>query len=286
MPDFLDMLARDAKETINSGYYEVSTLISTPSISLEKAIVQSKYIPIISEIKAASPSLGTIRKNLNPGKVAGAMEKGGAVGISVLTEPKHFEGSLICLAKVRKAVKLPILMKDIIISTAQLETASKTGANAVLLIEALFERGYCECDIHEMIAKAHLKNLEVLLETHNMDEFQFAVSSGADLIGINNRNLGTLKVDLNVTKKILEKNGTNGITVVSESGVETLNDLRFLYKCGAHAFLIGSAIMLANDIEKKVREFVLALDWRWTETNDQGSKRAMESIERKEDVRA
>ena len=259
MADFLDALARDAKETINEGYYEVSTQISTPSVSLKKAILESKHIPIITEIKAASPSLGTIRKNFNPEEVAKAMENGGAVGISVLTEPKNFKGSLGRLTKVRKATKLPILMKDIIISPTQLETASKIGANAVLLIEALFERKYCECDIKEMIAQAQSKNLEVLLETHNEEEFQSAINSDADLIGINNRNLGTLKVDLGVTKRILEKNDAHGKIIVSESGIKTPADLRFLHERGAHAFLIGSAIMMSGNIEEKVKEFVMAL---------------------------
>jgi len=110
-----------------------------------------------------------------------------------------------------------------------------------------------------MTAQAQSKNLEVLLETHNEDEFQSAVNSNADLIGINNRNLGTLKVDLEVTKRILEKNDAHGKIVVSESGIKTLTDLRFLHECGAHAFLIGSAIMMAGSIEKKVKEFVMAL---------------------------
>ena len=259
MADFLDVLARDAKETLDRGYYEVSTQISTPSVSLKKAILENKNTSIITEIKAASPSFGTIRKNFNPEKVAVAMENGGAVGVSVLTEPKHFEGSLFSLIKVRTAVKLPILMKDIIISPTQLETASEIGANAVLLIEALFERKYCEYDVHEMIAQAQSKNLEVLLETHNEDEFQSAINSDADLIGINNRNLGTLKVDLGVTKRILEKNDAHGKIIVSESGIKTLADLRFLHECGAHAFLIGSAIMMADNIEEKVKEFVTVL---------------------------
>jgi len=258
MADFLDVLARDAKETINNGYYEVSTSLSTPSISLKKAILENKNIAIITEIKATSPSLGTIRRNFNPEEVARAMENGGAVGISVLTEPKHFKGSLSSLTKVRKTVKLPILMKDIIISSTQLETASKIGANAVLLIEALFERKYCEWDIHEMIAQAQSKNLEVLLETHNEDEFRSAINSDADLVGINNRDLGTLKVDLGVTKRILEKNDAHEKIVVSESGIKTLTDLRFLHECGARAFLIGSSIMMAGDIEKRVKELVLS----------------------------
>jgi indole-3-glycerol phosphate synthase len=156
-------------------------------------------------------------------------------------------------------VKLPILMKDIILSPAQLDAASKLGANAALLIEALFDRGYCECDLDDMIATAHSKGLEVLLETHTEAEFRSAVSTHADLIGINNRNLATLKVDLNVTKRILERNNAEGKLIVSESGINTPNDLRFLRECGAHAFLIGSAVMLADNVEEKVKEFVSAL---------------------------
>jgi len=259
MADFLDVLARDAKETINSGYYEALKETATSHISLKKAILETKNAPVITEIKAASPSAGTIRKNVEASKIAESMEKGGAVGISVLTEPKHFKGSLRSLVETRKAVKLPILMKDIVISAVQLEAASKVGANAALLIEALFDRGYCECNIHEMIARAHSKGLEVLLETHTAKEFRSAVRTHADLVGINNRNLATLKVDLNVTKRILERNNAEGKIIVSESGINTPADLSFLCKCGAHAFLIGSAIMLTDNVEEKVKEFVTAL---------------------------
>ena len=258
MPDFLDVLARDAKETVNGGYYEVSTQLVVPSVSLKKAIVESKKNAVITEVKAASPSRGTIRKSFDPEKVAVAMENGGATGISVLTEPKHFSGSLSYLEKIRKATKLPILMKDIIINPIQLETASRIGANVVLLIEALFEREYCECDIDEMISKAHARNLEVLLESHNESEFQSAINSDADLIGINNRDLRTLKVDIRITERILKRYGTHEKIVVSESGVMTPADLLFLRRCGAQAFLIGSAIMMAGNIEKKVKEFVTA----------------------------
>jgi indole-3-glycerol phosphate synthase len=258
MPDFLDILARDAKQTVNDGYYKVSTTCIFSPVSLKKAIIESKKNAVITEVKAASPSRGIIKTNLDPEKVAAAMENSGATGISVLTEPKHFNGSLSYLAKIRKAVKLPILMKDIIINPLQLETASKIGANAVLLIEALFEREYCECSLDEMISKAHEKNLEVLLETHNENEFQSAVNSDADLVGINNRDLRTLKVDIRITEKILKRCVTRGKIVVSESGVMTPSDLLFVRKCGAQAFLIGSAIMMADNIEKKVKEFVAA----------------------------
>jgi indole-3-glycerol phosphate synthase len=258
MPDFLDKLAQDAKTTIATGYYESPKKATIVHASLKQAIAECTKAPVISEVKSASPSAGTIRENMEPKKLAQAMAVGGAVGISVLTEPKHFNGSLGNLSKVRQAVNLPILMKDIIINPLQLATASRMGANAVLLIQALFDRGYCQQPLAQMIGDAHARNLEVLLETHNLDEFRRAVSSDANLVGINNRNLGTLKVDLNVTKRILKKNVANGKLVVSESGICAPADLRFLRECGAHAFLIGSAVMLADDVESKVREFVNA----------------------------
>lgn len=259
MADFLDTLAQSAKATLNSGYYEELTETAPSHISLKKAIREAKNAPVITEIKAASPSAGTIRENVDACSIAESMEKGGAVGISVLTEPKHFNGSLRSLVEARRTVQLPILMKDIVLSPIQLEAASNLGANVALLIKALFDRGYCESPLSDMIATAHSKGLEVLLETHTAEEFRVAVTTHADLVGINNRNLATLKVNLNVTKTILEQNGAEGKIVVSESGVSTPADLRFLRECGAQAFLVGSAVMLADNVEGKVKEFVSAL---------------------------
>jgi indole-3-glycerol phosphate synthase len=258
MADFLDILAQDAKERIKNQYYTLSTKPLTPLFSLKKRILESKHVPIIPEIKAASPSLGVIRKDVEPEKIAVAMEKGGAVGLSILTEPKHFHGSLFSLLKARRAVNLPLLMKDIIINPIQLEAASKIGADTVLFIDVLFQRGYCEIPLQEMIAEAHRRRLEVLLETHNKAAFQKAIESDADLIGINNRDLITLKVDLNRTRRILEKKVVQNKIIVSESGINTPADISFLRNCGAHAFLIGSTIMSASNIEEKVKEFVSA----------------------------
>jgi indole-3-glycerol phosphate synthase len=213
---------------------------------------------VITEIKTASPSLGTIRNQVNPKEIAQAMEKGGAVSISVLTEPKHFKGSLSTLSQVSETVKLPLLMKDIILVADQIEVAAQIGADAVLLIQALFNKGCCEMSVDKTIAFAHAKGLEVLLETHTEEEFRSAVETDADLVGINNRNLGTLKIDLSTTKEILKKNSNGGKIVVSESGIKTTNDLQFLRECGAKAFLIGSSIMLAENTEEKVKEFVEA----------------------------
>lgn len=257
MPDFLDVLARDAKATTESGYYEHPTKVVARRASLREAILHSLLVPVIAEVKSASPSAGVIKEDFEAEKIALAMARGGAVGISVLTEPKHFNGSLSNLTTVRKAVNLPVLMKDIIVSPVQLNVASSSGANAVLLIQAVYDRGYGEFGVGEMIEEAHLRGLDVLLEAHEEDEFRRAVTSDADLVGINNRNLKNLQVDLNVTKTILRKN-VNKKLVVSESGICTPDDINFLSGCGADAFLIGSAVMSANDTESKVREFTMA----------------------------
>jgi indole-3-glycerol phosphate synthase len=259
MADFLDVLAQDAKETVRRGYYENPAETARVHNSLKRAIMESKTASVITEIKAASPSAGIIRKDIAAVELAKSMERGGAVGLSVLTEPIHFNGALNTLIAARKAVNLPILMKDIILNPVQLKAASKVGADAVLLIQALFDRGYCEDTVQEMIQQAHSRNLEVLLETHSETEFRSAVATDADLIGINNRNLATLTVDLNVTKQILLNNTAKGKVVISESGVNVPADIQFLHACGARAFLVGSAIMRSGNVEEKVKGLVQAL---------------------------
>jgi indole-3-glycerol phosphate synthase len=256
MNNFLDTLAANAKKTVESVYYKnIEATANYPKISFKAAIKNCKANPVITEIKAASPSLGTIRSSINPAEIAQAMQRGGAVGISVLTEPTYFNGSLKTLIEARAAVGLPILMKDIIISKTQIDAAAKLGANAVLLIQGLFDKGHCEASESEMIAYAHSQGLEVLLETHTEEEYSSALGTEADLIGVNNRNLNTLKTDLTATKQILAV-GKQGRVVVSESGIKAAGHLQYLRGCGADAFLVGSSIMLTDDIEMKVKELV------------------------------
>jgi indole-3-glycerol phosphate synthase len=258
MTDFLDILAMDATKTVDSGYYKTDSKKKQSKTSLRQSILSCKHNSIISEIKAASPSLGTIQNKIDTHQIAQAIERAGAAGISVLTEPKHFNGSIDALKQARETTKLPILMKDIIIVTDQIEVGAQIGANAILLIQALFDRDCCEMSVEKTISFAHSKGLEVLLETHSESEFQKALETDADLIGINNRNLATLKIDLNTTKLILQKHNAPNKLVVSESGIKTPADLKFLRSYGANAFLIGSSIMLTENIEEKVTEFVLA----------------------------
>lgn len=259
MTDFLDILAESARETVKGGYYDVCASETSSMDSLKESICRCGRVPIIAEIKAASPSRGILKENLQPDRMVESYSRGGAIGISILTEPKHFGGSLETFTMVRRSIELPILMKDIIICSKQLEAASTIGANAVLLIQALFDRKYCKQGVEEMIEAAHENKLEVLLEAHDENEFQRALTSEADFIGINNRNLGTLEVNLDVTKSLLEKTDCKGKLIVSESGIESPADIRFLSSCGAKAFLVGSALMKAVDPEEKVKELVGAL---------------------------
>jgi indole-3-glycerol phosphate synthase len=261
MSDFYDTLGFDAQATVDSGYYDCFKAAPSLHLSLRKAICECNRNPVIAEIKGASPSRGTIREYSSVAEVieiAKAMERGGAVALSVLTEPRHFKGSIDVLADVRMAVKLPLLMKDIVLSQIQVTTAAQLGADAVLLIKALYDRGYGECDLDSMIEYVQTNGLEVLLEVHTEKEFKAAKSTNADIIGINNSNIANLKVDLNTTKKILRTKNFGALVIVSESGINTLENLRFLSQMGVSAFLIGSSIMLTDNVEEKVREFVNA----------------------------
>jgi indole-3-glycerol phosphate synthase len=258
MADHLDLLARTAKETVEKGYYQHDEPKKKRTLSLRSSIVECSENPVITEIKYASPSQGPLGRRLNPTELALTMESNGAAAISLLTEPQHFQGELRNLPKIREKVTLPILMKDIIIGEEQVSAAANYGADAVLLIKTLFDREYCEYPLETMIDIAHEHGLEVLLETHSPKEYKHSMNSQADLIGINNRDLQTLEVDINVTKSILETNGTRGRMIVSESGIKTPEDLLYLKSYGANAYLIGSAIIQSKDPGKTIRRFVKA----------------------------
>ena len=211
---------------------------------------------LLTEIKFASPSLGKIRTLTDPASIACQMIAGGSKALSVLTQPHLFNGSPEYLMNVRQAVDVPILMKDIMIDKVQIDAAKKIGADYMLLIQSLFDQKFLS-DIDEFIDYGHKQGLEILLEVHTKQEFQNALKTNADLIGINNRNLDTLKIDLKTTEKILlgfEKTRL----ILSESGIDTPEDIRYLKKCGADAFLIGSSIMKSDNIEEQVKKLVNA----------------------------
>ena len=260
MGNFLKVLVEKAIERVESGYYETSSSVtSSRPPSLKDAILACKAIPIIAELKQASP---TMRRRIGGDikAIAKAMERGGAVGISVLTENEFFGGSLEKLRVVRETVSIPILMKDVIVSDVQLKAASRLGASAVLLIKKVYDQRMCNENLDEMIKIAHSLGLEVLLETHTEEEFLSGMDAEADMLGINNRDLETLEVDINVSKRILSNVKVKRKPVVCESGISSPEQVVLLKNLGADAFLIGTSIMTSADVEGKVREFVRAYD--------------------------
>jgi indole-3-glycerol phosphate synthase len=260
MADYLDVLARDAQLRLATSYYErLAETWSGRRISLKQSILQFGKAAVIAEIKPQSPSSGMLLKERGVGELAQDFVSGGAVGISVLTEPMHFKGSMENLSLVRKRVNLPILMKDIILDPVQIEAAARTGADCVLLIQALHDRGHSAHKVETLIERAHSEDLEVLLETHTSREFSSALDSSADLVGINNRDLATLKVDLRTTVMLLESCSAKSEVILSESGIETQEDIRFLSKFGVRAFLVGTCLMKARDPRLKLEELVNSL---------------------------
>ncbi|MCU0630343.1 MAG: indole-3-glycerol-phosphate synthase [Methanoregulaceae archaeon] len=207
---------------------------------------------IIAEIKYSSPSAGCIRSEGEPEELCRMMTDGGAVALSVLTEPFWFHGSTENISRVRKVSGLPVLQKDFIIDKRQIMESRMLGADAILLIAAVLGDR-----LPEFVRFCRMCAIEPLVELHSYNEIPLAVSSGATLIGINNRDLKTMQTNLNTTRLLSEKLDRNGITLISMSGICWPFDVRYLRKY-CDAFLIGSSIMASARPEKVLEGFVFA----------------------------
>lgn len=254
--NILRKLVNNSQAAIDDGVYEIDRELQKSNKDFIQMIRTNTHATLLTEIKFSSPSLGKIRTLTDPVSIANQMISGGARALSVLTQPHLFNGSPEYFMKVREAVDVPLLMKDIIIDKVQIDAAKKIGADFMLVIQSLFDQGHLK-EIDEFIDYGHKKRLEVLLEVHTKQEFENALKTEADLIGINNRNLDTLDIDLKTTEKILDGYEKTR-PILSESGIETPEDIQYLKKCGADAFLIGSSIMKSDNIEEQVRKLVNA----------------------------
>ncbi len=254
--DVLLKLADNSHKAIDEGTYDVDVRVKGSDIDLVQSIRTNQHATIIAEIKFSSPSLGRIRDFTDPAGVARQMVHGGASALSVLTQPYMFGGSPDHLLRVRDAVEVPLLMKDIIVDSVQIDAGRRIGADYILLIQSLFDRGHVD-DIDGFIRYGHRAGLKILLEVHTRAELENASRTDADIIGINNRNLDTLEIDLGTSGRILSGLEDVG-PIISESGIETPEDIRYLKKCGADAFLVGSSIMNSSCIGEHVRGLVNA----------------------------
>src|SRR5579875_3555532 len=210
--------------------------------------LRAKSPAIIAEVKKASPSKGVLQANFHPAFIAGAYEEGGAACLSVLTDQQFFQGSLHDLEAARAAVTLPVLRKDFTIDRLQIFEAAAHGADAILLIAAVLEVSELQ-SFRELAASLHLASL---VEVHNQEELAKAVDSGAEIIGVNNRDLETFEVSLDTSLR-LSYLMPSGAIRVSESGIHSHADIDLLSKAGFNAFLVGESLMRAPDAAAALR---------------------------------
>ena len=206
---------------------------------------------VIAECKRRSPSRGVLSEQYDPVTIARQYESGGAAAISVLTEPTFFDGSLEDLAAVRRAVRVPLLRKDFIVDEYQLFEARANGADAALLIVAALEQH----DLVRLHSQAWDLGLAALVEVHDEEELSRALDAGARIIGVNNRNLRTLAVDVDASRRLGARIPA-GVVGVSESGLKSRGDLEELSRQGYRAFLIGERFMTAPDPAKAIAELI------------------------------
>lgn len=203
---------------------------------------------IISEVKKASPSKGVIREDFDPLAIAQAYERGGANAISVLTEPHFFQGNLEYLAGIRRYVSIPLLRKDFIVSKYQLLEALVYGADFVLLIAAALSKK----ELKELLNYSRHLGMEPLVEVHDKTDLTKAIYAGADIIGINHRNLQTFEMNMNLCYDLIPLI-PNGKVIVAESGIYEHGQLEDLNKAGVDAFLVGESLMRQDDVESALR---------------------------------
>ncbi|QWR77522.1 indole-3-glycerol phosphate synthase TrpC [Candidatus Magnetomonas plexicatena] len=209
-------------------------------------------VKIIAEIKRASPSEGLIRSDFDVREIASIYAAGGASAISVLTEEDYFSGDLKYIVETRDEVDVPVLRKDFIFDQYQMYESRAGSADAVLLIAAALSKAQAG----ELLSLASELTLHVLFEVHNLKELDMAMYLNAPIIGINNRNLTTMKVDLSTSLDMIKDITPENKIVVSESGIKTSEDVRALDDAGADAILVGTSLMKSADIAQKLGELL------------------------------
>lgn len=215
----------------------------------KRQISKPGQVHLIAEIKKASPSRGVLREDFNLMEIAKIYCENGASAISILTEDKFFLGNPKYIKKVTEQFNLPVLAKDFFIDEGQVYEARFNGASAILLIMAMLD----DNQARKLMDVAHQLDLDCLVEIHNEDELKRALDIGAQIIGINNRNLHTFEVDVSLCERLIPRVPSSCI-IVAESGLSTAKDVQQVYKLGAHAVLIGETFMKEKDIASKMRE--------------------------------
>ena len=259
MADILDEIIKKTKEDLEQRKKDFplewlgrslayNPFMPKDVITALKATDENPY-RIIAEVKKASPSKGIIREDFDPMVIAQAYEKGGADALSILTEPHYFQGDKEYLGMVRRYVNIPLLRKDFIVDKYQLVEALVYGADYVLLIARSLSRK----ELKELLQYAHHLGMEVLVEIHDKGDLIKAIFAGANIIGINHRNLETFEMDMKLSERLIPLI-PNGKVIVAESGINDHETVVELSKVGADAFLVGEHFMRQDDITAALRQ--------------------------------
>jgi indole-3-glycerol phosphate synthase len=252
----LDKIVADKRGEIKLAKRKMPLAVLEERIAQQQPLnfagaLRGNGLKLIAEVKKASPSRGVLCPDFKPVEIAQTYAQNGAAAISVLTEEKHFQGSLEYLAAIREKVNIPLLRKDFIFDEYQIYESVAYGADAILLIAAILEKETLE----EFLKLGESLKLGCLVEVHNEDELFQAMLAGAEIIGINNRDLNTFKVDTNTTRRLRMLIPAENI-VVSESGINNKDDIKKMKECRVNAVLVGEALMTAKDIPAKMKELM------------------------------
>ncbi len=252
--DGIDRLVRNARSLIEEGYYDGREAVPRSPSFMDLLWAAEAPSRVIAEIKFASPSMTSGKTPGTFGRVLDAIAGAKPLGLSVLAEPRIFGGDL---DHVRRAARkgLPVLMKDIIVDPVQIDAAAASGASAVLLIQAVESKGLLARPMQALVDTAHDRDLDVVLEVHTAAEWDAATATDADILGINNRDLSTMDVDLRTTPNLLASRPKDR-PVIAMSGVERRDQVEALLAAGADAVLVGTSIMSARDPARKLEELL------------------------------
>jgi len=238
------------KKVATMTYLQERIARQKPPLDLALAL-KGNHLRLIAEVKQASPSRGMLSPNFNPIELARTYAEGGAAAISVLTEANYFMGNIEYLAAIKEVVGLPLLRKDFVFDPYQVYESRAYGADALLLIASILSQE----QLKELILLSHSLGLKCLVEVHNKGEVERAILSEAEIIGINNRDLNTFSIDINMTQRLRPLIPQERI-VVSESGIKSKRDIEKLRKWGVDAVLVGEALVTAGDIRAKMKELL------------------------------
>jgi len=254
LTDMLERLRRDLEEhPLDDIALMARVSAMPPAKDLEAALTATEPPALIAEVKRASPSAGVIAEDVNPSVLARGYQAGGAAAVSVLTEARHFQGSLADLQAVRSSVSIPVLRKDFLIHPSQVIEARASGADAVLLIVAALS----DAQLRALLEAARDVGLATLVETHSDEDLRRAIDSDARIIGINARDLETFDVDVKGALARIGRVPDDRISVL-ESGISTRANVDAALAAGASAILVGEALMRADDPARAVRKLL----WR------------------------